>query len=114
MLGAFLSAGLDFELKQQQVSKQNLSATKFEAIDLEKKVYRHLKDLNRIIEESDFDKKLKAQAKAIFLKIAEAEAKIHNQPIEKVHFHEISAIDTIIDVIGALVGLKLLNIKEFY
>ena len=127
ILGAFLDAGLDFELfqselnklnlpnyelKQQKVSKQNLSATKFDVIDLEKKNYRHLKDLNRIVEESGFDEKLKTRAKEIFLKIADAEAKIHNQSIEQVHFHEISGVDTIIDVVGALVGLKLLNIEK--
>ncbi|MCH6559288.1 nickel pincer cofactor biosynthesis protein LarC [candidate division KSB1 bacterium] len=127
ILGALLDAGLDFELfqseltklnlpnyklKQQRVSKQNLSATKFDVIDLEKKNYRHLKDLNRIVEESGFDEKLKTRAKEIFLKIADAEAKIHNQSIEQVHFHEISAVDTIIDVVGALVGLKLLNIEK--
>ncbi len=127
ILGALLDAGLDFELfqseltklnlpnyklKQQRVSKQNLSATKFDVIDLEKKNYRHLKDLNRIVEKSSFDEKLKTRAKEIFLKIAKAEAKIHNQSIEQVHFHEISAVDTIIDVVGALVGLKLLNIEK--
>ena len=127
ILGALLDAGLDFELfqseltklnlpnyklKQQRVSKQNLSATKFDVIDLEKKNYRHLKDLNRIVEKSGFDEKLKMRAKEIFLKIAKAEAKIHNQSIEQVHFHEISAVDTIIDVVGALVGLKLLNIEK--
>lgn len=127
ILGALLDAGLDFELfqseltklnlpncklKQQRVSKQNLSATKFDVIDLEKKNYRHLKDLNRIVEESGFDEKLKTRAKEIFLKIADAEAKIHNQSIEQVHFHEISGVDTIIDVVGALVGLKLLNIEK--
>jgi len=129
ILGALLDAGLDFELfqseltklnlpnyklKQQRVSKQNLSATKFDVIDLEKKKYRHLLDLNRIVEKSSFDEKLKTQAKEIFLKIAEAEAKIHNQPVEKVHFHEISAVDTIIDVVGVLVGLKLLKIEKTY
>ena len=127
ILGALLDAGLDFELfqseltklnlpnyelKQQKVSKQNLSATKFDVIDLEKKNYRHLIDLNRIVEKSSFDEKLKTRAKEIFLKIAEAEAQIHNQSIEQVHFHEISAVDTIIDVVGALVGLKLLNIEK--
>ena len=127
ILGALLDAGLDFELfqseltklnlpnyqlKQQRVSKQNLSATKFDVIDFEKKKYRHLKDLNRIVEESGFDEKLKTRAKEIFLKIADAEAKIHNQSIEQVHFHEISGVDTIIDVVGGLVGLKLLNIEK--
>ncbi len=80
ILGALLDAGLDFELfqseltklnlpnyklKQQKVSKQNLSATKFDVIDLEKKNYRHLKDLNRIVEKSGFDEKLKMRAKEL-------------------------------------------------
>ena len=129
ILGALLDSGLNFdelqseltklnllsyELKQQKISKQNLRATKFDVVDREKKAYRHLNDLNLIVEDSGFDEELKTKASEIFLKLAEAESKIHNQPIEKVHFHEISAVDTIIDVVGALTGLKLLKIEKIY
>lgn len=105
---------LNYELKQQKVTKQNLRATKFDVVDREKKTYRHLKDLNHIVEHSGFDEAFKTKASEIFLKLAEAESKIHNQPVEKVHFHEISAVDTIIDVVGALAGLKLLKIEKVY
>ncbi len=127
LIGAILDAGVDFsvfqtemsklrldefELTQQKVMKQHLAATKFEVVDHAKKVYRHPKDLNAIVDNSDFDENIKDSAKKIFLKIAEAEAKIHNMPVEKVHFHEIGAVDTIVDVVGALVGLRLLGVDK--
>src|SRR3989338_6943037 len=52
--------------------------------------------------------------KKIFLKIADAEAKTHNKPVDKIHFHEIGAIDTIIDIAGAVIGFKKLGIDRIY
>jgi len=129
IIGALLDAGLDLEsfkseiaklkltgydLFLQKITKKNLAASKFEINDHGDQVYRHLKNLNEIVHNSELDPEIKNQAKNIFLRIAQAEAKVHNQPPEKVHFHEIGAIDTIIDVVGALVGLKLLGIQKVY
>lgn len=127
LIGAILDAGVDlepfraemsklrlneFELTQKKVMKQHLAATKFEVVDKAQKKYRHPKDLNAIIDNSDFDEDIKSSAKKIFLRIAKAEAKIHNMPVEKVHFHEIGAVDTIVDVVGALVGLRMLGVDK--
>ncbi len=129
LIAALLDAGLDlqafeselrklnlthYEINTEKVMKQNIAATKFEVSSQDVKVYRHLKNLYQIVDNSKLDKKITTSAKSIFLKIAEAEAKIHNQPIGKVHFHEIGAVDTIIDVVGALVGIKLLGIEKVY
>ncbi len=135
IIGALLDAGLpfddlknelaklnltDYELKCEKVVKNHISGSKFDVVlppaQEGKKAapYRHLKNLNDIIDRSSLDEKLKFDAKRIFHKIAEAEAKVHNQPIEKVHFHEIGALDTIIDVVGALIALKLLSIGKVY
>lgn len=127
LIGALLDAGLDFkqfkselgklnltnyDLQFEKVSKSHISATKFNVIDKEQGAYRHLKDLNQVVEASDLDENIKITAKEIFLKIGQAEAKIHNQPLDKVHFHEISGVDTIIDVVGALIGLRLLGVEK--
>ncbi len=129
IIGALLDIGLDlkifkkemeklnfdeYELELEPVSKNHISASKFSVIDKGKKVYRHPKDLYNIIDNSSFDQNIKQNAKDIFLRIAEAEAKIHGVPVEKIHFHEIGAVDTIVDVVGALVGLKLLGIEKVY
>jgi uncharacterized protein (TIGR00299 family) protein len=104
----------DCELRAEKVVKKGIAATKFDVLGGEEQVYRHLKDLNRIVDNSELDGEIQARAKTIFMKIANAEAKVHNQPIEKVHFHEIGAVDTIVDVVGALVGIKLLGIEKVF
>ncbi|MFQ5769351.1 MAG: nickel pincer cofactor biosynthesis protein LarC [bacterium] len=102
----------NYEIKLEKVVKQNISASRFDVIEQGEQVYRHLSDLNQIVEKSKLDEDIKTTAQNIFRKIAEAEAKIHNQSLEKVHFHEIGAVDTIIDVVGALVAIKLLGIER--
>lgn len=103
-----------YRVLTEQVMKNSLSATRFAVIEEETQVFRHLNDLTEIIDKSHLKEDIKTGAKSIFRKIASAEAKIHNQPIKKVHFHEIGAVDTIIDVVGALAGLKILGIDRVF
>jgi uncharacterized protein (TIGR00299 family) protein len=129
IIGALLDAGLDFKLftaeleklrlsgyepKYRKVMKQNIASTKFDVMCSESAPLRHLSDLIRIVDDSGLDAETVGKAKEVFLTIAKAEAKIHNQPLTKVHFHEIGAIDTIVDVVGSLVGLKLLGVERVY
>jgi uncharacterized protein (TIGR00299 family) protein len=74
--------------------------------------HRHLSEINRIISSSSLDDRVKDRAQAIFQRIGEAESKIHDIPIETVHFHEVGAIDSIVDIIGACIALDALKIDR--
>lgn len=66
-------------------------------------IHRNLEDINKIIDESSIDEKSKELSKRIFMRVAQAEAKVHNKNIEEVHFHEVGAIDSIIDICGTAI-----------
>lgn len=72
-------------------------------------VHRNLFDVNKIIDESDIDPKAKDLAKRIFLRVAMAESKVHNETLENVHFHEVGAIDSIVDIIGTAILICKIN-----
>ena len=71
--------------------------------------HRNLNDVNQIIENSSLDKSVKELAKKIFLRVAKAESKVHNKPIEEVHFHEVGAIDSIVDIVGTVILINKIN-----
>ena len=131
LIGALLELGLDinflknelkklnlknYEIKSRKIVKNGISSTKFDVIIKHEhnNEERNLKEINGIIEKSKLDNEIKDIIKKIFLKIATAEAKVHNKPIGKIHFHELGAIDTIIDVAGAITGFKKLGIGKIY
>ena len=73
--------------------------------------HRHLSDIEKIINNSSLsDSKTKELSMKIFMKIAVAEATVHGIPVEKVHFHEVGAIDSIIDIVGAAICYNALNV----
>ena len=74
--------------------------------------HRSLSEIKRIINSSDLSERVKDRAQLIFQRIGEAEAKIHNVPIETIHFHEVGALDSIIDIVGACIGLDALRIDR--
>ncbi|HDI51113.1 MAG TPA: nickel pincer cofactor biosynthesis protein LarC [Bacteroidetes bacterium] len=127
ILGALIDAGLDIEelkselkklkltgydISTKRTEKKGISGTKFEVIVLEKHQERHLSDIFEIIEHSSLDRKIKNKAKDVFSALAKVEAEIHNQPVEKVHFHEVGAIDALIDIVGVIIGMQRLNIEQ--
>ena len=65
--------------------------------------HRNLHDVYEIIDNSSIDEESKALAKRIFTRVAKAESKVHNKPLEEVHFHEVGAIDSIIDIVGTAI-----------
>ncbi len=71
--------------------------------------HRNLEQINKIIDESNIEEKSKELAKRIFLRVAKAESKVHNKPIEEVHFHEVGAIDSIIDIVGTAILINKIN-----
>nr|WP_285849299.1 LarC family nickel insertion protein [Brevibacillus borstelensis] len=76
--------------------------------------HRRYKEISAMIDEADFSPRVTARAQAIFEKIAIAEAKIHNVPVDTVHFHEVGALDSIVDVVGIALALEDLDIDQLY
>jgi uncharacterized protein (TIGR00299 family) protein len=75
------------------------------------------RSLNRIlglIEKSNLDEKVKERSKDIFKRLGMAEAKAHGRPLETIHFHEVGAVDSIVDIVGSLIGLQMLRIGKVY
>lgn len=108
----------NYEIEAKKIIKGGIAATKFNIIDYKntKKTAKpfFLSDFNKLIDNSKLDDEIKNKIKKIFLIIANAESKVHGKQIDKIHFHEIGAIDTIIDVAGALIGIKKLGIEKIY
>ncbi len=124
-LAALLDAGLDEGLLRQELAKldigpfdltvtttrpSGIKATKVEISAGEDQRFRNLATILDILQASDLEPVIIERAGAIFRKLAEAEAKVHGQPVESIHFHEIGAIDTILDVVGVTCGLHILGI----
>lgn len=76
--------------------------------------HRHLPDIIDIIDNSSLDVKVKETSKKVFRRLAEAEAKVHGTTINQVHFHEVGAVDTIIDIVGTIWSLDFLGIEQVY
>jgi len=75
---------------------------------------RHLSDIFNILDASKINTNIRDTAKQIFDKLAEAEAKVHNTDKDQVHLHEVSGIDSIVDIVGAVIGLTELGVKQVY
>ncbi|MEK3889570.1 nickel pincer cofactor biosynthesis protein LarC [Bacillus sp. FSL K6-3431] len=74
--------------------------------------HSHYADIIKLIDESDLDQGVKSRSKQIFAPIAKSEAKIHDMPLEDVHFHEVGAVDSIVDIIATAIALEELEIKK--
>lgn len=127
ILGSLLDAGLDITRLKEELSKLNLEGYE---IDSEKIVskgvsgtrcsvkiseshhHRGLKEIFSIIDNSGLSLSVKNRSKEIFQRLGEVEAKIHNKDINEIHFHEVGAIDAIVDIVGAVIGLEILGIDK--
>lgn len=137
-VGALLDLGIDQEqflneMKKLQVdgykleikksTKKGITGTDFHVIlthhhhddeDHHHHDHRNLHDVERIIDESELKEHVKVMSKKIFRLVAEAEAKIHGKPLEEVHFHEVGAMDSIVDIVGTAICMDLLEVDEVY
>lgn len=105
-----LGTGASFRL--EPVKRKGIAATKFHVDGVDTKKHRHLPHIIQIIEGADLPKPVQKNAVAVFEKLGEAEAAVHGVPIEKVHFHEVGAIDSIADIVGACLGFHLLGVER--
>ena len=104
-----------YRIETRRVSKQNITATKFDCIEEEHQHHhRGFSDIVAMIEGSTLSQTVKERATRIFRRIGEAEAKIHGVALEKVHFHEIGAVDSIVDIVGACIAVELLGVDVIH
>lgn len=101
-----------YELDISHVRKQGFAAVKVDVRMTDKPGHRHLHHITKIIDDATLPERIKDRAKRIFTRLAEAEAKVHGSTVEKVHFHEVGAIDAIVDIVGASIGIDLLGIER--
>jgi pyridinium-3,5-bisthiocarboxylic acid mononucleotide nickel chelatase len=116
-LGAQLSTlGLGgYKLKAGRVKRSQIAAMKFDVeLDGTKQPARTLFDIREIIGRSKLSDGVKARSLKVFERLAEAEALVHATTIDRIHFHEVGAVDSIIDTVGAMIGLELLGAERFY
>jgi uncharacterized protein (TIGR00299 family) protein len=127
-LGALLDAGLEFEelkralltlpldgydLEMRREKRGNLLGTRFVVkVELDKQAHRNLRDIRAIIQAGRLSQEVKNRSIEIFETLAQVEGKIHDRPPEEVHFHEVGAVDSIIDIVGAVFGLERLGITS--
>jgi uncharacterized protein (TIGR00299 family) protein len=132
ILGALLDAGLDMDLLKEELAKLHLTHYEVRAEKVVKRGiggtqavievdeghhnhhHRHLHHIQEIIEKSDVEASVKKRSLEIFTRLAQAEAKIHNTSIANIHFHEVGAMDAIIDVVGAVTGINAMGIERIY
>jgi len=105
-----------FSLKVEGVVKKGIFSQQFTVVEKEDERatnHRHFSTIKKMIQDSEaLSDQVKQLSLDIFQPIAEAEAKIHNQTMEKVHFHEVGAVDSIVDIIGTAIALEQLGIER--
>jgi pyridinium-3,5-bisthiocarboxylic acid mononucleotide nickel chelatase len=127
VLGALLDAGVDrrhllsqlerlsvpFGLQDEKVDRSGISCTHVKVAAPDESGHRHLSTIRGIIEGSGLSAAIVSRSLAIFEKLAEAEAEVHGVTPDKVHFHEVGAVDAIVDIVGACIGFEMLGIERF-
>jgi len=128
-LGALVDAGISaqqllaelkkiplgfYELKRTRAVRGGLVGTRLEVKVPAQGSHRHLAEIETLIAGAGLSESVQAKARAIFHRLAEAEGKLHGKPPSEVHFHEVGAVDAIVDIVGASIGLELAGIGELF
>ena len=112
VIAALESLGLGAQYTIESVKRCGIGATKFRVAGGETKAHRHLPQIEAIIQRGALSDRAKQDALKVFQVLAVAEAHVHRVPMQKVHFHEVGAVDSISDIVGACVALDLLGVQE--
>ena len=127
-LGALIDAGFSIEqlrsglqaldvagwrISADKVWKNGMAATHVKVVTEDQSKHRSLSAILGILQKSQLPPSVRDRASAIFTKLGEAEAHVHDVPLEKIHFHEVGAVDAIVDIVGACIGFEALGIEKF-
>ena len=127
LLGALVDAGLDIDtlrdqiaalgiegltVRDEAVKRCGLAGTKVHVEAAHDHSHRHLSTIERMIEGSALDERVKRDSLRVFRRLGEVEAAVHGIPVDKVHFHEVGALDSIADIVGSCAGLRALGIER--
>jgi uncharacterized protein (TIGR00299 family) protein len=129
ILGALIDLGVDIKVLKNELKKLPLTGYNIEVKQVEcnhitvkdvtvtlteEQHHRSLSDIIDILKHSTLDTKVKTLSQNIFSNLGKAEAKIHHVNIEEVHFHEVGAVDSIVDIVGSVIGITELGIEKIY
>ncbi len=103
-----------YTMAAEPVKRQGIAATLFQVRVGQDQPHRHYADIAAIIDRSSLSVPVKEKAQLIFRRLAEAEAKVHGMEIDHVHFHEVGAIDSIVDIVSVAIGLDYLGIDALH
>ncbi|HZG66711.1 MAG TPA: nickel pincer cofactor biosynthesis protein LarC [Herpetosiphonaceae bacterium] len=128
-LGALIDAGLDLDLLRAELRKlqvpdweivatrdvrYGIAGTQVKVLTRPQTTHRHLSDIHDILDRSALDDAIRKRALAVFGRLAAAEGLVHGMAPDEVHFHEVGALDAIVDVVGVVAGLQLLGVEAVY
>lgn len=126
-LGALVDAGVELAAVQRGIDSLGIAGLRLETVEVKKKGYRalqlkvhhepehahrHVHHITEMIDRSALTERQKDLAKRIFVRLGEAEAKVHGTTIRKVHFHEVGAVDSIADIVGSAIAFDLLGVER--
>jgi uncharacterized protein (TIGR00299 family) protein len=114
LTAALESLGTGARFRIEKTRRAGLAATKFSVDVAESKTHRHLSHILKILDGSTLPDRVKQDSASVFRRLGEAEAGVHGVPIEKVHFHEVGAVDSICDIVGACWALDGLAIDALH
>jgi uncharacterized protein (TIGR00299 family) protein len=106
--------GTGAQFKVEKTKRRGIAASKFHVIGGHATGHQHLKNILELIDASALPDAVKQAASAVFERLGKAEAKVHNISIDKVHFHEVGAVDSICDIVGACAAFDLLDVDEIH
>jgi hypothetical protein len=112
IVNAIASLEIGASVSFEKVKRRGIGATKFHVAVEHQHAHRHLSHIVKIIEKAGLPERAAKNALAVFQRLGEAEAEVHQVPIEKVHFHEVGAADSIADIVGACLAFHLLDVDR--
>jgi len=129
ILGALIDLGLDvsllktelkklpltgYDIKVKKIECNHIAATDVTVVVTQDQHHRSLSDIVDLLKLSTLDETVKTRSQLIFNNLGRAEATIHQIDLENVHFHEVGAVDSIVDIVGSVIGIKTLGIETLY